>query len=396
MEIKSFKDLTVTTMTLIVQFSGKLQINPIFCLLPITRIEIPEKKRSTKKVKIPYCGIPGAILSLRFSGFTRGIFRTASRRHFRNSITMDISTKTKNISLKLSENSIQMCGPTSLEMGQEAIHHLFDHIRNIQENIEYIQSHKKEADIALEWTIEKTRGSCKNRTEQEILQCENVSLAVTENHPDYSVIIPSEEEISKSNVDQKIVRFLLRQCPDFDYHSQLCEDFRQIMDLEWVVKDGLHCDNIYKAMVNYNYHLGFQIDRQHLKNVFDSVDGSWCARYDPRLDHTVTIQIPYEVPPELQFMRKKDKIHCHTFMVQKSGVVTQSGPDEKMMEETYYKFMNIIHKNINYIQKIETDEDVTFPTKVTLNKDRNTHVQKNKLVSMNKKVIKDNQLIKVQ
>ena len=97
---------------------------------------------------------------------------------------------------------------------------------------------------------------------------------------------------------------------------------------------------------------------------FDSVKGKWCARYDPRLDHTVTIQIPYVVPPELQFMRKKDKIHCHTFMVQKSGVVTQSGPDEEMMKEAYYEFMNIVHKNIDSIKKVESEglkKNLPFP-----------------------------------
>lgn len=361
MEIKPFKDLKVTTMTLIARFSGKLQINPIFCLLPITKIDLPEKKRNTKKIKIPHCGIPGAILSLRFSGFTRGIFRTASRRHFRNSITMDISTETKNISLKLSESSIQMCGPTSLEMGQEAIHHLFGHIREMQEHIQYIKLHQEDAERAVEWTMEHTKGSFKRRTEMEMIPCVNVTLAVTEHHDDHSVVIPSEKDIIASGLDQKIIHFLLRQCPEFDHHSQLCEDFCHTMQVDWMVEGQLECLNIYKAMVNYNYHLGFKIERQHLKNVFDSVDGEWCARYDPRLDHTVTIQIPYEVPPELQFMRKKDKIHCHTFMVQKSGVVTQSGPDEKMMEEAYYKFMNIIRKNIGYIQQ---NDNVPFTLKI--------------------------------
>jgi len=246
-----------------------------------------------------------------------------------------------------------MCGPTSLEMGQEAIHHLFGHIHEIQENIKHIQSNLEEAEKALGWVVEHTKGTLKTRTEREMISCVNVTLAVTENYEDYSVVVPTEKEIQESGCDQKIIRFLLRQCPEFDHHSQLCEDFRHIIQVDWVIEDQLKCENIYKAMVNYNYHLGFKIDRQHLKNIFDRVDGEWCARYDPRLDHTVTIQIPYEVPAKLKFMRKKDKVHCHTFMVQKSGVVTQSGPDEEMMEEAYYNFMNVIRKNIDYVQQKE-------------------------------------------
>ena len=52
MDIKPFKDLDVTTMTLVARFDGEINLNPIFCLLPITKIDLPEKKRNTKKMKI--------------------------------------------------------------------------------------------------------------------------------------------------------------------------------------------------------------------------------------------------------------------------------------------------------------------------------------------------------
>lgn len=363
MDIKPFKDLNVTTMTLIARFDGKIHLSPIFCLLPITRIELPEKKRNTKKIKIPHCKVPGSILSLRFAGSTRGIFRTASRRHFRNSITMDISTKAKNISLKLSESSIQMCGPTSMAMGQEAIQYLFEHIHNIQDCLDYLQEHPKETNETVFWLLNATRGPQKKRVNLEIRQHENVTLAVTETHEDYEVCVPNDKELQRAvdekGINKKIAEFLIQLCPEFMYHSQLCEDFQHILELERVVDEKLRCSKIYKAMVNYNYHLNFKVDRQHLKNVFDNTADGWTARYDPRLDHTVTIQIPYEVPEELQFMRKPDKIHCHTFMVQKSGVVTQSGPDENMMRDAYYSFMDIIEDNKLYI---ENDDDILRET----------------------------------
>ena len=103
-------------------------------------------------------------------------------------------------------------------------------------------------------------------------------------------------------------------------------------------------------MVNYNYQLGFKVNREKIKQVFDESNEGWTARYDPRLDHTVTLQIPYEVPEEMQFMRKPNKVHCHTFMCQKSGVITQSGPDERMMKDAYYMFMELIHENKDYIE----------------------------------------------
>jgi len=354
MDIKPFKDLDVTTMTLVARFDGEINLNPIFCLLPITKIDLPEKKRNTKKMKIPHCSIPGSILSLRFAGYTRGIFRTVSRKHFRNSITIDISTKTKNISLKLSESTIQMCGPTSMEMGQEAISHLFCHIREIQEGLDYLQSHPNDTISTVKWLIENTRGPQIVQELKEVRPFDNVILAITETHDDHDIVIPSEEKLLKASkggsIDIKIADFFLRLCPEFKYHSELCADFEHILELDYVLKGDLKCNKIYRAMVNYNYQLGFKVNREKIKQVFDESNEGWTARYDPRLDHTVTLQIPYEVPEEMQFMRKPNKVHCHTFMCQKSGVITQSGPDERMMKDAYYMFMELIHENKDYIE----------------------------------------------
>lgn len=354
MDIKPFKDLDVTTMTLVAEFSGKIQLHPIFCLLPITKIELPEKKRNTKKMKIPHCSIPGSILSLRFAGYTRGIYRTASRRHFRNSITIDISTRVKNISLKLSESKIQMCGPTSMEMGKEAISNLFKHIRWIQDELEYMQSRPNDTMSTVKWLVMNTQGNPTTRESKDVRQCKNVNLAIVETYKDYEVRIPSEKELvcaeKGGSIDRRVANFFLRLCPEFSYHSELCEDFDQILDLDYVLCGDLKCERISKAMVNYNYQLGFKIDRERLKTVFYESNDGWTARFDPRLDHTVTLQIPYEVPKEMQFMRKPDKVHCHTLMVQKSGVITQSGPDEELMKEAYYAFMELICENREYIE----------------------------------------------
>jgi len=357
MDIKPFKDLKVTTMTLVSGFSGTINLHPIFCLLPITKIDIPEKKRNAKKMKIPHCDIPGSILSLRFAGYTRGIYRSVSKTHFRNSITIDISTKVKNISLKLSESKIQMCGPTSMEMGKEAISHLFNHIRKIQEELEYMQSVPNDTMSTVKWLTIHTKGEPTTRELKEVKQCKNVNLAVVETYDDFKVVIPSEEDLCKAekggSIDRRVANFFLRLCPEFNYHSELCEDFDHVLDLDYVLSGDLKCGTIFKAMVNYNYRLGFKINRSRLKTVFSESEDKWTARFDPRLDHTVTLQIPYEVPERMRFMRKPNKVHCHTLMVQKSGVVTQSGPDDEMMKEAYLAFMKLIQQNKKYIEIVE-------------------------------------------
>ncbi len=110
-------------------------------------------------------------------------------------------------------------------------------------------------------------------------QYDNVLLAITEDHDDFEVIVPKEKELEKAlkkypnQFDKKIARFLLQFCPEFAYHSQLVDNFQHILVTQRVMDETLRCDHIYKAMVNYNYHLDFRVNRDHLKHIFDEAQG---------------------------------------------------------------------------------------------------------------------------
>ena len=138
MSIVDFDCLKVTTMTVIVKLKGNVIIENIFPLLNITRLDLPPTSRQTKKFKIPYCGIPGAILSAKFRNITRGIVKSNSKRSFLNSITIDICTSKKNINAKLSGEIIHMCGPDSEELAIETANHIIDHLLKLQEELNYI------------------------------------------------------------------------------------------------------------------------------------------------------------------------------------------------------------------------------------------------------------------
>ena len=145
-------------MTVVINLQGWVNIIQAFPLLDITRMKIEESSRRCQKFKIPYPGFPAAILSATYMGFTRGIVRSSNKKYFRNSITIDVSTKEKVVNLKLSANGIQMCGPTSDEMALEAANHLIDNLYRAQDMMDYIISHPKEATDASEWVREHTKG----------------------------------------------------------------------------------------------------------------------------------------------------------------------------------------------------------------------------------------------
>ena len=83
------------------------------------------------------------------------------------------------------------------------------------------------------------------------------------------------------------------------------------------------------------------VDRWALANYINDHNG-FKARYCNSTDHSVTISLPYELTDEEKSVRRKNKPTRHTFMVHKSGIVTQSGPNIDMMRGAYYRFMATI------------------------------------------------------
>ena len=175
MSIVDFDCLKVTTMTVIVKMIGKVNIEQIFPLLNITRLKLPPTIRQTKKYKIPYCGVPGAILSAKFKDVTRGIVKSKSKRSFLNSITIDICTSEKNINAKLSGEIIQMCGPDSENLARETAQHIIDHLLDLQKELNYINEDEDARDNAIEWLKNNSIGQdyIVDEETQEIIELNN-------------------------------------------------------------------------------------------------------------------------------------------------------------------------------------------------------------------------------
>lgn len=82
MSIVNFENVKITTMTVIANIKGNIEINSAFLLLPITKLNIKDVPKSGKKFKIPWPGkqYAGNIFSANFGGITRGIIKTNKNR----------------------------------------------------------------------------------------------------------------------------------------------------------------------------------------------------------------------------------------------------------------------------------------------------------------------------
>jgi hypothetical protein len=383
------KALKVTTMTLIFQLDCKIDLNKIFFLIPITKIPYELVSKARIRYKIPHYEKAGSILSMRYRGMTRGILRSTSGKHFKNSITLDLSLKEKNVNIKLcnsktrqSGSKMQMCGAKSLEQGMEGANEVLKKINHIQCILDRMESNPTlkqkcldHLDRAMEETSDPLWKYQPSTTTvipanvlgaiQDELQWKLGNLPATkqdfdqlvrgymERFPEVktlpiwmreSLVIlrnlkytePTEEE--KKELDMEYVNLFLQEFEEIHSLDKFKEKISFIENVGKLYDGNLNISEVSKAMVNFNYSLGGPIDRFELMKHFNG-KGNFYSHFDNSTEHYVTIELPYKVKDPSR--KKKSKKPCHTFLVYQSGLVTQSGPDEEMMKEAYLEFMAV-------------------------------------------------------
>ncbi len=366
----NFEDCRLTTMTLVITLIGSVNLEEAFALLPITHLDIDPPKRQKKKFELPNCQIPGAILSMRYREDTRGIVRSTNSKYFKNSITIDLSTKIKNVSIKLSKTKIQMCGASSEEVGRLGAQHLIDHLLQIQDEIDYINANKEVAKKTVEWLANCTKGKPIDRPvyrEEKTtiigddgMEYEQTRQVFSHNEKEFKPVVP--EKIDQAP-DARIAQFLIKKIAEFEYHSYFCNEIEWIINIEKVASKDLAINKINKAMVNYNYNVGFKVDRYKLCELMRGRNGFF-ASYDNCVEHCVKIKLPYQPKDDEDKVRKKSKVPCHCFLVYRSGVVTQTGPGDEEMKRAYEKFWDNIAEIKDSI-KIE-EEPAPEPRKIVI------------------------------
>jgi hypothetical protein len=384
---EEYKNLRVTTMTLIFGLKCKIDLNTIFYLLPITRISYTPSSKARTRYKIPHYEVPGSILSMRYRGQTRGILKTTSGTHFKNSITIDISLKEKNVNIKLTGSKMQMCGAKSVDQGIDGANEILSKIDKISDLIKRINKNlvvknntinllkKNIQDSEKIWYLTNHQGYIPNKLANIIFSDLQFQIDILEK--DISVLdeiasnykhycndtikhddiynwlknslklttkleykYPTEEEFSE--IDKEYLDFLMLDFQDYQSKHQYFEKIDFISSINDDLYEGeLEIESISKAMVNFNYSLGDEIDRFQLKKYINGRDGFF-AHFDNSTEHYVTIELPYHVEREQK--KRKNKKPCHSFLVYQSGLVTQSGPDEELMKDAYKQFISIFNE----------------------------------------------------
>lgn len=344
--ITKFEDLKITTTTQKYTLNGTVNVALIFYLLPVTKMILPPG-RSVSKCKLPHCSTPGAIISIKSFTEVRGIVKS-SKGGLKNSILIDLSASTKNVNIKLSLESMEICGIPSVELGTESINLLINHINNIQNVITSIKENKDVALRTIQWIKDNVKGDKIDRYE-----CtQRGKFKIYNKIDDYSIVYPINTLPYDLNFD--LAKYIISICSDFVYYNDMCIQVDSLINLPDIINNEdkkLAITSFNFWMVNYNYYLDFVVDLEALHRVMNDSD-EFYTHYHNSFTHCVTIELPYDPSLKAPVKNKKNDIPKITFLCYRTGNVTQSGPGGHIMEESYYKFRSKIESIRSQIEFI--------------------------------------------
>lgn len=240
-----------------------------------------------------------------------------------------------------------MCGASSLDDGIEAATYILTYMKKIQDIMNRIHDDSEKTSEIYQWVKTQTKGDYIEKIISESRLFNNVTLQVFRPVIDNVIVYPSEK--IPEHMDEEIVRFLVSMADDFLYHQDFCKKIDYILRFHEIVDEPLEILHVTEVMVNYNFSLGFEVDRLLLNEAIDGQEG-FVSRYNNALSTSVTIELPYEYPETRMIKSRANKKPKHTFLVYRSGSITFSSSSMSLMKPIYEKFRRLINELRPYIE----------------------------------------------
>ena len=323
--IRPFTDLKITTITNVTLMMGMVSdMDRFYYSIPCMPYN-----QYTKNKPFPH----GTITSVR----AKGKYRGEPGGSFPSSVMINIWASTgridsegkhicSKVSAKITQVKIQMCGVASYEMGLEISHEIVRIINSTLDLLILIRKKPLEYSTLRQWVSRSAKGHI----------CKNPHSDLPPKHlVDWNKLKdpPKEcEELCKDLFphvwDQMFYEDLVNI---LNYHATA--DPGKISDFLQVRKTGL-------SMTNYNYMLGFKIDRQVLYEYLKA--SKMNVVYDNAKVSYVLVRMTSRIPNGDSVIRRDEQNGRQTFMIQESGRIMHSGPETIQMATCYYKLMGMI------------------------------------------------------
>jgi len=337
----------------------------------------------------------GNITGLDYQNFHRGAINVKSancKKHWKNAIGIKMN---KNLSCKLSDETLHLTGLKSKQQAYECFQELKDNLAEVEDNIKYMNDNIEMAKLCVncikvllkgeEIYVIKNSSIRVNCEDVVIYKCNlylNISSKLYKKLYQSQHLIPdgcydSKMVYSNTNgkieypllelkkfttikqdkiqipieLDSRLINFFLDKVADFTSYNDY------VLNLDWFLTirsvfasgDKLEEMGFKYGNNNYNYNLGFAVNLDCINSLFNKVDGFVCE-YFKDISKFAKVSIPMEVPEHLiSQIRKGENAKCPKFIIYNSGSITQAGPHPEINMIAYSKFINVILNNLDFI-----------------------------------------------
>ena len=283
--VRKFEALSTITMTILSFYSIEyINLMAAFIFLPVSKVTIPPGTKLCKKqgkIVLPaWLNHPDTIISMRHNKLCRGIVRSAKPETFLHSIIIDIGTELRIISLKLTKGSIELTGPTSIEMALASTRAVLGKLVRCQEMIDNMRTNRHLL----------TQIYDQVNTTELIPAAKEYTYAITHAAgTDFctaaEALAKHQIQINEKNFSELVVRnemYYFNQFCDFIFNWRMFADFGSFKDFfafllafvdqrELRIYSGsleiLKCES---EMVNVAFNLGYPIKQTALAAVMNS------------------------------------------------------------------------------------------------------------------------------
>jgi hypothetical protein len=305
-----FNELKVSLMVHVILLEGKCNKEAIFEMLPISLVQLNQKKNKKVK-KIPHFPeYAGKNIALSYINAHRGIFR----KPFKNNTSAVMCLKDKNMAIKYFDDKFQLAGATNAAHVEECLTQVMADLKKVQDIIDYMMLNHEKTQKTYRWIVNMLDG------------------------PE-GKLNPKPE--LNNDVDEKIANFMLSFYDEFNNWIDYDIVLRWILKTNHVITPDFTIKKTITVMTNYNYNLGFKINRTALVKQVIAKTNFDCL-YDNSKQYHVKLLLPYERDESFEGLKKKKKKNNHSLQIYKSGNVTQSGPNENLMRPVYEYFRKFI------------------------------------------------------
>ena len=316
--IKKFESLNLSTMTVVCPLRGRIiNLSCLSYLLPVYILSDGEQYSD-----LP----PGILTSIRSLDYVKG----ERGNTFKNAVLIKVTSGSeKRHTVEISPKNSHMCGAKSIEMGKQVSSYVVSHILELCYFIEKVQENNYLFEKTVRFIEEDSQVQIVNGGIRQILIWRDPNSVSEDIRFFYTQLRKRSTELIE------LPTFITRCC--------------YIRSLDKICTTDLQVDQVLKCMVNYNYRLGFEINRKIFSQIM------WELDYDVIFNNVTQARVKIKVeclpdPSDSESILRRKGRTWQTFTFNKSGAIMQSGPSNEKMELPYYNVMCDIIRCIKQIK----------------------------------------------